>query len=326
MLAVMSSTGLSALRSIRPGAVVTIGNFDGVHRGHRALLDRARAAAGDGGTVIAVTFDPPPSAVLRPESVPLRLTPLPVKQRLLREAGADEVVVLPPDRELLEIEAEDFFAILRDEARVRHLVEGDNFCFGKGRRGTVERLSQWASAAQMGLTVVRPVEVTLLDMTVVPVSSSLVRYLAAVGRVRDAGICMGGPLRLVGTVVEGFRRGRTIGFPTANLRCDGNVVPADGVYAARAVVSGGGARRAYPVALNVGPMPTFSDTVRQIEAHLVGFEGDLYGQTLELEVLDFVRDQRKFAGLEALKAQLQKDVTLAGRLTTDGRLLEPLAR
>lgn len=302
---------------------MTIGNFDGVHRGHRALVARARAEAdgrGGGARVVAVTFDPSPAAVLRPGSEPLRLTPLDLKIRLLKESGADEVVVLPPDRELLEIEAEDFFAILRDDARVGHLVEGDNFCFGKGRRGTVDRLREWGGAAGIGVTVVTPVEVCLLDMRVVPVSSSLIRWLIGVGRVRDAGICLGGPVRLVGTVVEGFKRGRTIGFPTANLDCTGNVVPADGVYAAAIVI---GSQR-YPVALNVGPMPTFSETARQIEAHIVGFSGDLYGQTLEVEVLDFLRDARKFSGLEALKEQLNRDVGRAKDIGGRAKLLEPL--
>jgi riboflavin kinase/FMN adenylyltransferase len=306
--------------------VLTIGNFDGVHRGHRELISLARreadrlTAAGVRSRVAAVTFDPPPSAVLRPESAPPRLTPLAVKARLLLEAGADEVVVLPPERELLELEAEAFFSLLRDEARVAHLVEGDNFCFGRGRRGTIDRLAEWTRSASMGLTVVSPVEVALLDMTVVGVSSSLIRQLAAWGRVRDAGICLGGPLRLVGKVVQGFRRGRTIGFPTANLDCTGHVVPGDGVYAGRTTIE----KVSYPVALNVGPMPTFSETLRQIEAHLIGFTGDLYGQTIEIEVLDFLRDQRKFPDLDALKRQLEHDVALAGERAQDERLLVPV--
>jgi riboflavin kinase / FMN adenylyltransferase len=320
--------GLAALRAMGPGAVVTIGNFDGVHLGHRELLRRARLAAGErggggagggggggGGRVVAVTFEPHPATVIRPGSAPLRLTPLDLRKRLLLEAGADEVIVVPPTPAVLGIEAEDFFAILRDESRVSHLVEGENFCFGRNRRGTMDRLGEWTKSAGIGLTVVGAVEVALLDMTVVGVSSSLIRTLAGYGRVREAGICLGSPLPLVGRVVEGFRRGRTIGFPTANLSCDGNVVPGDGVYAARARVDG----VVYPVALNVGPMPTFGETPRQIEAHLVGFAGDLYGRELELEVVDFLRDIRRFPGVEALKGQLRRDVGLAVELS--GRAL-----
>lgn len=316
-----ADSGLDALRAVAPGSVMTIGNFDGVHLGHRALLARARQLArtggggalgggGGGGGVVAVTFDPHPAAVLRPEAAPLRLTPIGVRTRLLKEAGADAVVVLPPTPEVLQIEAEDFFAILRDGARVSHLVEGDNFCFGRGRRGTIQRLAEWTRGAGMGLSVVPPVEVALCDMSVVGVSSSLVRFLAAAGRVRDAAICLGGPLRVVGTVVGGDRRGRTIGFPTANLDTAGNVVPADGVYAGRATVDG----TTYPVALHVGPLPTFGVTAQKVEAHLAGFSGDLYGRELEVEVTGGLRDPRKFGSIEALKGQLTKDVARAVEL------------
>jgi len=315
----MPPSGLDALRALAPGAVLTLGNFDGVHLGHRALLNRARAVA-HSAPVIAATFDPHPAAILKPEAAPLRLTPFGLRRRLLLAAGADDVLVLPPTPEVLTIEAEDFFAILRDDAKVSHLVEGDNFCFGRNRRGTIARLADWTAAAHIGLSIVPPVEVPLLDCTIVPVSSSLIRFLAAAGRVRDAGICLGASLRLVGKVVEGFKRGRTIGFPTANLDCTGNVVPGDGVYAARVTLGG----RTYPVAVNVGPLPTFSATARQIEAHISGFSGDLYGQTLELELLDFIRDQRKFPGLEALKAQLTLDVHLSSRLSARTDLHHPL--
>lgn len=303
----MTSTGLDSLRKLAPGAVVTIGNFDGVHLGHRALVAEARQRAGAGGRVVAVTFDPHPAVVIRPESAPPRLTPVEIKVRLLKEAGADEVIVVPPTRDVLEIEAEDFFSILKDEAHIAHLVEGDNFCFGKGRRGNIARLAEWMTGTAMGMTIIRPVEVALVDLTVVQVSSSLIRFLAACGRVRDAGICLGSPLRLVGKVVEGFKRGRTIGFPTANLDCEGNVVPADGVYAGRVTLAG----TTYPTAINVGPLPTFSATARQIEVHIIGFSGDLYGQTLEVELVDFVRDTRKFPGIEALKAQLTRDIAFS---------------
>lgn len=300
-------TGLPALRSLPPGAVLTIGNFDGVHLGHRALLSECRRIAGASRRVVVATFDPHPATVLRPDAAPLRLTPLPIKSRLLSEAGADTVILLPPTQDLLGIEAEAFFALLRDDAKVAHLVEGADFCFGKNRRGTIPLLEQWTRAAGIGLTIVPPVEATLFDRAIVTVSSSLIRFLTAAGRIRDARRCLGGPLFLSGTVVKGFQRGRTLGFPTANLDCAGNVVPMDGVYAARATVND----RVYPAALNVGPIPTFSDRVRQIEAHLIGFSGDLYGQTLHLELVDFLRDTRKFPSLDALKAQLTRDVARA---------------
>ncbi|MFN4243054.1 MAG: riboflavin biosynthesis protein RibF [Tepidisphaerales bacterium] len=308
------------LRTLPPGSVVTIGNFDGVHLGHRALLAHARDEARRRGTVaVAVTFDPHPMAVLRPESAPLRLTPLDLKVELLQSAGADEVVVLPPSQDILSLEAEDFFALLSRDARVAHLVEGESFCFGRNRRGTVDVLRAWTRDAGMGLTVLPSVEVGLLDRIRVPVSSSLIRTLAGYGRVRDAGICLGGPLFLVGRVVEGQRRGRQLGFPTANLDCTGNVVPGDGVYAARVRLAG----ETFAAAVHVGPVPTFGVGQRQVEVHLLGFSGDLYGQTLRVEVIDYLRDLRKFASLDALKARLSVDCAQAARLAELPDLLAP---
>lgn len=300
--------------------MVTLGNFDGVHLGHRALLGFARDEARRRGTrAIAVTFEPHPLAVLKPDNAPLRLTPLELRLELLAAAGADEVVVLPPTHDLLSLEAEDFFALLSRDARIGHLVEGESFCFGRGRRGTIGRLRQWTADAGMGLTVMPSVHVGLLDRTEVPVSSSLIRTLAGLGRVRDAGICLGGPLHLVGRVVEGFRRGRTLGFPTANLDCNGNIVPADAVYAGRVRLP----HATYPAAIHIGPLPTFGHTRRQIEVHLIGFDGDLYGHLLRVEVLDYLRDNRKFPSIDMLRARLSLDVQQAQAITGFPRLLEP---
>ena len=171
--------------------------------------------------------------------------------------------------------------------------------------------------------MVESVEVPLLDLRVVPVSSSLVRWLLGHGRARDAAVCLGRAYALVGEVVRGFQRGRTIGVPTANLRCDQQLVPADGVYAGRCTLGG----VAYPAALSIGTLPTFAETVRQIEAHLIGFSGDLYGQVLTVEVLDWLREQRKYAGVEPLKTQIALDVRATqDRAGTDaGRPIASLA-
>ena len=308
------------LRNLPAGSVVTLGNFDGVHLGHQALLSHARDEARRRGTrVIAVTFERHPLAVLKPEAAPLRLTPPDLRRELLTACGADEVVVLQPTPELLSLEAEDFFALLSREARVGHLVEGESFCFGRQRRGTIGRLREWTAATGMGLTVVPSVHVGLLDRTEVPVSSSLIRTLAQLGRVRDAGICLGRPLVLVGRVVQGFRRGRTLGFPTANLDCVGHVVPADGVYAGRCTLGA----TTYPAAIHIGPLPTFGSQPRQIEVHLIGFDGDLYGQVLQMEVLDFLRDGRKFASVEMLRARLAVDVRQAEAVSRFTHLFQP---
>jgi riboflavin kinase / FMN adenylyltransferase len=154
--------------------------------------------------------------------------------------------------------------------------------------------------------VIEPVSTALLDFTVVPVSSSLIRWLLFNGRVRDAAICLGRPFALEGPVVKGHQRGRKLGMPTANLDCGDQLVPADGVYAGRCHVNG----RDYAAAVSIGTMPTFGENRRQVEAYLLDFAADLYGRVLRVELLDWVREQRKFAGIEPLKARMAKDLEI----------------
>src|SRR5688500_18894581 len=275
--------GLDALRRLPPRSVLSIGNSDGLHLGHRQILRTAAGlraagvrAASPSRRLAVATFEPHPLTVLRPDRAPPRLTPPYRKRDLLEQAGVDEYVVLPPTPDVLNLTAEQFWQGLRDEARPAHLVEGESFNFGKGRGGSIDRLREWTAGSTVRLHVVPPVTVALLDLQIVPASSSLIRWLVAHGRVRDAAICLGRPYELVGPVVKGHQRGKTIGMPTANLDCRDQLVPADGVYAARCEVGG----QVCPVALSVGTMPTFGPNARQVEAHLIGFEGDLYGQTL----------------------------------------------
>jgi riboflavin kinase/FMN adenylyltransferase len=205
---------------------------------------------------------------------------------------------------VLDLTAEQFWALLRDQVRPAWIVEGPTFNFGKGRGGNIDRLREWAGAAGVGLRIVEPVCAALLDLQVVPVSSSIIRWLIELGRVRDAAICLGRPYALAGPVVKGHQRGRAIGVPTANLDCGEQLLPADGVYAARAEVGG----TIFPVALSIGTLPTFGPNARQVEAHLIGFEGDLYGRTLHVEAVDWLREQWKFKGVDALKARLARDI------------------
>lgn len=301
--------GLEGLRALPPEAVVSIGNFDGIHRGHQQIIETGRklCARSPGRALAVVTFEPHPLTVLRPGMAPPRLTPPDLKQALLTNAGVDVLVILPPEPAVLNLTAEEFWRILRDEVRPSSLIEGPEFNFGKGRGGNIEKLLEWTEQSSVRLVVVEPVRITLLDRSIVPVSSSVIRWLIAHGRVRDAALCLGRPYLLQGPVIEGRRRGRELGIPTANLDCSDQLVPADGVYVARCRLGG----TTYPVALSIGTMPTFNDTLRQIEAHLIGFSGDLYGQTLQVEVLDWLRDQQKFPGLEALKRQLERDIAAA---------------
>jgi riboflavin kinase/FMN adenylyltransferase len=289
------------------GGAVAIGNFDGVHRGHAALLaelrDRARAA---GGPAVAVTFAPHPLQLLRPEQFLPLLTTLPDRAALLQEHGADHVLVLRTVPDLLQLSAADFFReVVVGRLNARAQVEGANFAFGRGREGTIDTLADLCREAGVALTVVPPF---LLDG--VPVSSSRVRSALVRGAVREATDLLGRPYRLRGAVGTGRRRGQTLGFPTANLEGLETVVPGDGVYAVRVHHEG----RDWPGAANVGPNPTFGEQARKVEVHLIGFLGDLYGRPLAVDFLDRLRDTRPFRGADDLVAQLRRDVEEARRL------------
>jgi riboflavin kinase / FMN adenylyltransferase len=298
--------GLSALQDLPPNSVMSIGNFDGMHLGHRALLRKAAElkASSRAPQTVAVTFEPHPLTVLRPDRVPPRLTLPDRKQELLESAGVDTLVVLPPDQDVLNLTAEEFWQILRDQSRPAHLVEGNTFNFGKNRGGTVVKLRQWTAGTSVQLHVVEPVKTVLTDMLLVPVSSSVIRWLLSYGRVRDAAICLGRPYELEGTVVEGAKRGRELGVPTANLDCPDQLIPDDGIYAARATVEG----RTFPVALSIGTNPTFGQNPRTVEAHLIGYSGNLYTRTLRLQFQDWLRDQQTFSGIEPLKSRIARDI------------------
>jgi riboflavin kinase/FMN adenylyltransferase len=286
-------------------AVMAIGNFDGVHLGHQQMLRTARKIADDTNSpLVLVTFEPHPLTVLRPETAPPRLTPPDLKLPLLEAAGADYLVILPPEKEVLGLTAEDFWKILSQQLEISHLVEGSSFRFGRGARGTVQMLANWTRGTSIKLDIIDSVQIPLLDMQITPVTSSAIRFLLAYGRAHDAAICLGRPYALRGPVQKGFSRGKSIGVPTANLQCDDQHIPADGVYAARCNLG----NTTFPVALSIGTMPTFGENVRQIEAHLIGFDGDLYNTTLTVELLDWIREQRAYSGIEPLKAQIQKDI------------------
>jgi riboflavin kinase/FMN adenylyltransferase len=301
--------GLDGLRQLPPGAALSIGNFDGVHVGHAAIVRRLGELA-PGGAIAVATFEPHPLTVLRPHLAPPRLTPAPVKRRLLASLGVTHLVELPPTPEVLNVSAEEFWRILRDDVRPAHLVEGPTFNFGRGRGGNVGKLIEWSRGGAVGVHILRPKETALLDCSLVEISSSLIRFLVANGRVRDAGLCLDRPYTLVGRVVHGFHRGRELGTPTANLQIDNQLIPADGVYAGRCVVTG----QPYPAAVSIGSNPTFGDPQIQVEAHLLDFSGDLYGQTIEVELLDWIRDQRRYAGAELLIRQIRADVAQTRRV------------
>jgi riboflavin kinase/FMN adenylyltransferase len=283
------------------GGAVAIGNFDGVHRGHAAivqrLLERAREVKGP---AIVFTFDPHPVRLLRPEQCPPPLTWTERKAELLAALGVDWLVAYPTDEALLRLSAAEFFErIIRQALDARALVEGPNFYFGHNREGTIARLGELAAAAQISLDVVPPVEVDG-DL----VSSSRVRDLIRAGDVDAAGRLLNGPYRIRGMVTHGAGRGAKIGFPTANLDAIDTLLPAQGVYAGRARIDGVG----WPAAVHLGPSPTFGDAVVRVEVHIIGQNEPIYGQPLEVDFLARLRDIRPFDSPESLINQLNKDV------------------
>jgi riboflavin kinase / FMN adenylyltransferase len=283
------------------GRAIAMGTFDGVHLGHRRVIDSAREwARKHGARASVVTFDPPPLQILRRENPPKRLTTTGVKAGLVEQLGMDEMIVIPFTRELSMVEPEAFCRdTLIGRLGARHVSVGENFRFGHGAAGDADFLR---ARTEFETTVV-----PLVESSGETVSSSRIRDLVSSGAVREAAKLLGGAFVLEGTVVEGDARGRELGMPTANLEAPPDlVVPAAGIYAARARI---GDRENVPAAVSVGVRPTFEDAGEQrVEAHLIGLEGDLYGRTMQLEFLDRLRDEERFDSASELTAQMRKDV------------------
>ncbi len=298
--------GLDTLEQPLRQSVLTVGNFDGFHRAHRKLLAQALSyAATDGGPVVVLTFEPHPLTVVAPAKAPQRLSTAEDKIRLLGDAGAEIIVVARSEPKLLGLTAEQFVEdVLIHRFHPTHIVEGPSFGFGRGRKGTPELLTRVASRLGAKVEIVEPVTTTLEDGKDVMVSSSLIRKLLTEGRVGEASLCLGRPYALIGTVVEGDGRGRTIGFPTANVGDLNQLVPGDGVYAGRAHVGD----QTYAAAISIGSAPTFGGTKRQLEAHLLDFDGDIYGQAIRVEFQRRLRPQCTFDSPSDLIGQLRRDV------------------
>jgi riboflavin kinase/FMN adenylyltransferase len=286
---------------------LTIGNFDGVHVGHAALIRRARELAGTNGRVVAMAFDPHPMTVLRPEAGPERLTSFARRAELLVALGADEVVRLTPEADLLSKPPKEFIQWAVDRYHPQFIVEGDDFHFGRGRAGNVRTLATLGQQMNFTTDVVGPVEVALSDQLVVRASSSIVRWLVSYGRMSDAALVLGRSYELEGAVIQGDRRGREIGFPTANLSTD-CLLPADGVYAGWAQLPSGDVVAA---AINVGNRPTFNGEGRRLEAHFLGTSplSDTadYGWTLRVHLIAWLRDDLKFESVSSLVDQIRRD-------------------
>jgi riboflavin kinase/FMN adenylyltransferase len=283
---------------------ITVGNFDGVHRGHRELIIGCIAEAGQvNGPAVAVTFDPPPLAVLVPSAMKPPLTTTAERNELLLAAGVSKVVSLKTDAGLLALEPEAFFEdVVLGLFRAKAIVEGFNFRFGRARSGDTAELRRLCDKHRVRFREVKP----LLDSGE-PVSSSRIRTAIQTGDVTTAENLLGREYSISGVVETGAKRGRTIGFPTANLGGVRTLVPGTGVYAVRATVDG----VTHRAAANVGPNPTFGDDARKIEVHLLDFTGDLYGKELRVSFVKRLRDTRPFGGVNELVEQLKRDVAEA---------------
>ena len=292
------------------GAWLTIGNFDGAHRGHARLIERLRARAdADGVPAVALTFDPHPVALLRPEAAPIPLTWPDRTAELLRAAGATAVGAFRTGPWLLELTASDFFTrVVLGVFSAKGMVEGPTFGFGRDRAGNVERLAAWCAEAGLTLEVPEPI---ILDGRIV--SSTRIRTAIDEGRAAEAAELLGRPHRIRGRVARGLGRGATLGFPTANLEEVDTRIPADGVYAAWALL----AERPSPIpcAIHVGPNITFGAQTRTVEAHLIDFQGDLYDQVIEIDFLARLRRSRKFSNAIELRSQIERDVADARAAT-----------
>jgi riboflavin kinase/FMN adenylyltransferase len=298
--------------------VLTVGNFDGLHLGHRAILDTVVRRAHDlGGEAVVYTFDPHPRKVLRPEAPPGLLMTLEQKTELLEEFGVDVLIVEPFTLEFAKTEPESFVRdVLHRRLRPLEVYVGYDFHFGRDRAGSMRMLTELGPRLGFAVTIIP--EVTLGEGDV---NSTRIREVLAEGRVEEAALMLGRAYAVRGAVVAGERRGRNLGFPTANLGSENQVLPAAGVYAGRLrfLDPGRPPRGAeLPSVANVGTRPTFGDSRRVlVEAHLLDFEGDLYGRRVEFGFHHHLRPERRFPSVELLREQIALDVA-EGRRRLEG--------
>jgi riboflavin kinase/FMN adenylyltransferase len=297
--------GGSAVPDALRGGIVALGNFDGFHKGHQAVVGRAVSRArAEGRPVLVATFDPHPVRFFKPDVPPFRLTSLDQRERLFAEAGADAMLVYRFDAELAAVTAPDFVADhLASRAGAAGVVTGEDFTFGKGRAGNVEVLKLLGQANRLSVDSVAPV-----DEDGAPVSSSRVREALLAGDCDTAARLLTRPFAIEGEVVDGDKRGRALGYPTANMALGRYQRPRFGVYAVRA-------RRAEGAMLdgvaNLGTRPMFEPPRELLESYLFDFDEEIYGETIEVELISFLREERSFDDVDALKAQMARDCEAA---------------
>ncbi len=286
------------------GASVAMGNFDGVHLGHQSVIDLARQTDAPLGVV---TFEPHPRQVFAPEAPPFRLMNAEARANRLARLGVAQLYELPFDAALAGLNPEGFARdVLADGLGVRHVVVGADFCFGKGRAGKAADLVALGQALGFAVTVA-----PLVKADGVEISSTAIRAALAEGRPRDAQAMLGHWHRIDGPVIHGEKRGRELGYPTANMSVSGLHLPRLGVYAVKVDVLTGPHRGSHHGAASLGVRPMFGENLPNLETYLFDFRGDLYGQHLSVGFVEFLRPELKFGGLPALIAQMEEDCARA---------------
>ncbi|RLB10631.1 MAG: riboflavin biosynthesis protein RibF [Deltaproteobacteria bacterium] len=299
---------LSELKSPIQNPVLTIGNFDGVHRGHLALFDKVKQIAKEiNGLSVVMTFDPHPIKVLSNGNGPPVITPTPQKLRLIKEAGIDIILCLPFTKEFATISAKDFVEkILVQKIGVKYIVVGYDYAFGKNRQGNIEFLKKMAEQYGFKVEVVNPVSI---NGTIV--SSTKIRNLVQEGKLEEAKILLGRNYQVTGTVIKGKNRGtRILGYPTANLKLIDELTPKTGVYAVKVHID----NKVYKGVANIGYNPTFGNGAFSVETHIIGFDKNILGKEIRVEFVKRLRDEKKFKSPSELAEQIKKDIQEAQKV------------
>ncbi|WBU63105.1 bifunctional riboflavin kinase/FAD synthetase [Paracoccus aerodenitrificans] len=294
------------------GASVAMGNFDGLHRGHLAVIDTARAAMD--APLGVITFEPHPREFFAPDAPPFRLMNAEARANRLRRLGVDHLFQLPFGPELAGLSPEAFARdVLAEGLGIAHVTVGRDFHFGKSRAGDASSLQELGNRFGFGVTIA-----PLIGEDGADFSSTAIRKALSAGRPRDAERMLGHWHRIEGEVLHGEKRGRKLGYPTANMSVDGLHIPKLGVYAVMVDVVGGPHKGRYPGVASIGVRPMFGRNEPNLEVHLFDFDGDLYGEHLSVALIDYLRPEQKFAGVDELVAQMDRDGEQARKILAEG--------
>ena len=295
------------------GAAAAIGNFDGVHIGHQAVIDIARAAAKAAGAPLGImTFEPHPRSYFARDSKPFRLMNAEARAHQLEKLGVEKLYEVPFNAALASLTPREFAQdIIHDQLGLKHVIVGADFCFGKDRAGTAADLQAFGQEMGFGVTIV-----SMVAIDAARVSSTAIRQALTEGRPRDAAAMLGHWHRIEGKVIKGDQRGRELGYPTANMSISGLHPPKFGVYAVKVDVLDGPHKGTYNGAASIGVRPMFGENLPNCESYLFDFKGDLYGATLSVALVDYLRPELKFDSLDALITQMDADCAKARKILT----------